>query len=56
VEERITESAQPALDVERCLTRLGRHITGVAGVTFLVASLIAVGVHSAGFWRVKSPD
>lgn len=30
-------------------------ITWVAGVTFLVASLIAVGVHSAGFWRVESP-
>ena len=30
-------------------------ITWVAGVTFLVASSIAVGVHSAGFWRVESP-
>ncbi len=30
-------------------------ITWVAGVTFLVASLVAVGVHSAGFWRVESP-
>jgi hypothetical protein len=31
------------------------HITWVAGVTFLVAGVIAVGVHSAGFWRVESP-
>ena len=31
------------------------HISWVAGVTFLAASLIAVGVHSAGFWRVESP-
>ena len=31
------------------------HITWVAGVTFLVAGLGAVGVHSAGFWRVESP-
>jgi hypothetical protein len=31
------------------------HITWVAGVTFLVAGLVAVGVHSAGFWRVESP-
>jgi transposase len=31
------------------------HITWVAGVTFLVAGLAAVGVHSAGFWRVESP-
>jgi hypothetical protein len=30
-------------------------ITWVAGVTFLVAALVAVGVHSAGFWRVESP-
>ena len=30
-------------------------ITWVAGVTFLVASIVAVGVHSAGFWRVESP-
>ena len=30
-------------------------IAWVAGVTFLVASLVAVGVHSAGFWRVESP-
>jgi hypothetical protein len=30
-------------------------ITWVAGVTFLVAGLVAVGVHSAGFWRVESP-
>ena len=31
------------------------HITWVAGVTFLVVGLVAVGVHSAGFWRVESP-
>ena len=31
------------------------HITWVAGVTFLVAALVAVGVHSAGFWRVERP-
>jgi hypothetical protein len=30
------------------------HITWVAGVAFLVAGLVAVGVHSAGFWRVES--
>ena len=30
-------------------------ITWVAGMTFLVVSLVAVGVHSAGFWRVESP-
>ena len=30
-------------------------IARVAGVTFLVASVVAVGVHSAGFWRVESP-
>ena len=30
-------------------------ITWVAGVAFLAASLVAVGVHSAGFWRVESP-
>jgi hypothetical protein len=31
------------------------HITPVAGVTFHVTGLVAVGVHSAGFWRVESP-
>jgi hypothetical protein len=31
------------------------HITWVAGVTFLVTGLVAVGIHSAGFWRVESP-
>lgn len=31
------------------------HITWVAGVTFLVAGIVAMGVHSAGFWRVESP-
>ena len=30
-------------------------ITWVAGVTFLVVGIVAVGVHSAGFWRVESP-
>jgi hypothetical protein len=30
-------------------------ITWVAGMTFLVAALVAVGVHSAGSWRVESP-
>ena len=30
-------------------------ITWVAGVTFLVAGIVAIGVHSAGFWRVESP-
>jgi hypothetical protein len=31
------------------------HITWIAGVTFLGAGLIAVLVHSAGFWRVEEP-
>ena len=31
------------------------HMTWVAGVTFLVAGLIATVVHSAGWWRVESP-
>jgi cation transport ATPase len=31
------------------------HITWIAGVTFLAAGIIAVGVHSAGFWRVEQP-
>jgi hypothetical protein len=31
------------------------HIMWVAGVTFLVAAVVAVGVHSAGFWRVEAP-
>jgi cation transport ATPase len=30
-------------------------ITWVAGVTFLTAGIVAVAVHSAGFWRVESP-
>ncbi len=30
-------------------------ITWVAGVTFLIAGIVAVGVHSAGYWRVESP-
>jgi len=30
-------------------------ITWVAGVTFLAVSIVAVGIHSAGFWRVESP-
>ena len=29
------------------------HITWVAGVTFLVAGLVAVGIHSAGFLRLE---
>jgi len=31
------------------------HITWVAGVVMLVTGLVAVGVHSAGFWRVEQP-
>ena len=31
------------------------HVTWVAGVTFLVAGIVAIGVHSAGWWRVESP-
>ena len=30
------------------------HITWVAGVTFLVAALVGMLVHSAGWWRVES--
>jgi len=30
------------------------HITWIAGVTFLAAGLVAVGVHSAGCWRLES--
>ena len=37
------------------LTAAFWNITWLAGVTFLVAALVAVGVHSAGFWRVESP-
>ena len=29
------------------------HITWIAGVTFFVAGLVAVGIHSAGFWRLE---
>ena len=29
------------------------HITWIAGVTFLAAGLVAVGIHSAGYWRVE---
>jgi hypothetical protein len=29
------------------------HITWFAGVTFLVAGLLALGIHSAGFWRLE---
>jgi hypothetical protein len=32
------------------------HIAWIAGVSFLAAGLVAVGVHSAGFWRVEQPD
>ena len=31
------------------------HIMWVAGLTLLVAAIVAVGVHSAGFWRVEAP-
>ena len=31
------------------------HITWIAGATFLAVGLVAVGVHSAGYWRVESP-
>jgi hypothetical protein len=31
------------------------HITWVAGVTFLVAGLVAMFVHSAGYMRVEAP-
>jgi hypothetical protein len=29
------------------------HISWVAGVTFLVTGLVAMGIHSAGFWRLE---
>jgi hypothetical protein len=32
------------------------HITWIAGVTFLAAALVAVGIHSAGYWRFERPD
>jgi cation transport ATPase len=32
------------------------HITWFAGVTFLAAGLVAVGIHSAGFWLVEQPE
>lgn len=32
------------------------HITRIAGLTFLVAGVVAVGVHSAGFWRVEATE
>jgi cation transport ATPase len=31
------------------------HVTWVAGVTFLAAALVAMLVHSAGWWRLESP-
>lgn len=31
------------------------HITWIAGVTFLAAALVAMGIHSAGYWRVEQP-
>lgn len=31
------------------------HVTWVAGVTFLAAGLVAMMVHSAGWWRLESP-
>jgi hypothetical protein len=30
------------------------HITWIAGVTFLAAGLVAVLIHSAGFWRLEA--
>jgi hypothetical protein len=30
------------------------HITWVAGAAFLVAAIVAIGVHSAGYWRVET--
>jgi hypothetical protein len=30
------------------------HMTWIAGVTFLAAGLVAVGIHSAGYWRLES--
>jgi uncharacterized membrane protein HdeD (DUF308 family) len=30
------------------------HITWIAGVAFLVAGIVAMGAHSAGYWRVES--
>ena len=30
------------------------HITWIAGVTFLVAGLVAMLIHSAGFWRLEA--
>jgi hypothetical protein len=32
------------------------HIEWIAGVTFLAAGLVAVGVHSAGYWRLERTD
>jgi hypothetical protein len=29
------------------------HITWIAGVTFLAAGVVAVGIHSAGYWRLE---
>lgn len=31
------------------------HITWIAGVTFVAAGLVAMLVHSAGYWRVEEP-
>ena len=30
------------------------HITWIAGATFLVAVFVAMGIHSAGFWRLET--
>lgn len=30
------------------------HIEWIAGIVFLAAGLVAVGVHSAGFWRLEA--
>jgi len=32
------------------------HIAWIAGVTFFAAAVVAVGIHSAGFWRVEQPN
>jgi hypothetical protein len=32
------------------------HITWIAGVTFLGAAVVAVGIHSAGYWRLEGTE
>jgi hypothetical protein len=29
------------------------HFTWITGVTFLAAGVVAVGIHSAGYWRLE---